>query len=93
MGFVNFICDNIDELQSKTKEIALKICSKSKAVVAFGKRSYQTHSIEKELKDAYKIASKNMIDNLMNYSDAEEGISAFLNKRKANWSNKGPSKL
>ena len=93
MGFVNFICDDIDELLSKTKEIALKICTKSKAVIGFGKKSYQTHSIEKDLSDAYKIASKNMIDNLTNYSDAKEGISAFLNKRKPNWSNKAPSKL
>ena len=93
MGIVNFICNDIDQLLNKTKDIALKICSKSKAVIAFGKKSYQTHSKEKELLDAYKIASKNMIENLINYPDAKEGISAFLNKRKPEWSNLSPSKL
>eukprot|EP01084_Bolivina_argentea_P011336 21186_1 len=94
MGIVNIVCDTVDELYNKTQEIALKICSKSKAVIAFGKQSYLKHSKEKHIKDAYKIASENMINNLMNYSDAKEGINAFLTKRKPNWNHQSPhSKL
>ena len=93
MGFVNFVCDDVNALLAKTEDIALKICTKSKSVVAFGKESYLKHSKEKYLQDAYKIASKNMVDNLMNYADSKEGISAFLNKRTPNWTNVTPSKL
>merc|ERR1712154_738784 len=91
MGMVNYVCDDVDALERKTEEIALKICSKSKSVVSFGKRSYLKHSKEKDLHDKYRIASRNMVDNLMNYSDAKEGISAFLNKRKPQWSHDGPT--
>eukprot|EP00483_Globobulimina_turgida_P002875 UN02880 len=86
MGIVNFVCKDIHQLHNKTQQTALKICSKSKSVVAFGKQSYLNHSKEKYLKDAYKIASKNMVDNSMNFADAKEGINAFLTKRKPNWS-------
>ena len=39
------------------------------------------------LRKAYKYTSKVMTENAMKF-EAEEGISAFLEKRKPNWKNK-----
>ncbi|MDP1910048.1 MAG: enoyl-CoA hydratase, partial [Hyphomicrobium sp.] len=39
---------------------------------------------EMPLKEAYAYAAKVMVDNMM-ARDAEEGISAFLDKRKPEW--------
>ena len=43
------------------------------------------HQTEMTISDAYKYASEIMIENMMN-QDSEEGIAAFLEKRKPNWS-------
>ena len=37
-----------------------------------------------KITDAYKYASKVMIENMMEI-DSEEGIRAFIDKRKPNW--------
>ena len=39
------------------------------------------------LLDAYNYASEVMVHNMLN-TDAKEGISAFLEKRKPNWQDK-----
>ena len=64
--------------------LAEKIASRSRPVIALGKRVFQ-RQIETTLGDAYRIASEAMIENL-GFADADEGISAFLEKRAPKWS-------
>jgi enoyl-CoA hydratase/carnithine racemase len=63
--------------------LAAKIAAKSPLTVAMGKAAFYAQS-EMPLKDAYAFAAKVMVDNMM-ARDAEEGISAFLDKRKPEW--------
>ena len=63
--------------------MAKLIASKSPATVAVGKEAYY-RQLEMPLADAYAEAARVMVENMM-YQDAEEGISAFLEKRPANW--------
>ena len=63
--------------------LAGKIAAKSPLTVAMGKAAFYAQG-EMPLKDAYAYAAKVMVDNMM-ARDAEEGISAFLDKRKPEW--------
>ena len=63
--------------------LAAKIAAKSPLTVAMGKAAFYAQA-EMPLKDAYAFAAKVMVDNMM-ARDAEEGISAFLDKRKPEW--------
>ena len=63
--------------------LAGKIAAKSPLTVAMGKAAFYAQG-EMPLKEAYAYAAKVMVDNMM-ARDAEEGISAFLDKRKPEW--------
>ena len=63
---------------------ATTIASKSKATVRIGKKAFYEQA-EMTLSDAYDYAARVMVENMME-SDAEEGIGALLEKRKAEWS-------
>jgi enoyl-CoA hydratase/carnithine racemase len=63
--------------------LAAKIAAKSPLTVAMGKAAFYAQA-EMPLKEAYTYAAKVMVDNMM-ARDAEEGISAFLDKRKPEW--------
>jgi enoyl-CoA hydratase/carnithine racemase len=69
---------------AEAQALAGKIASRSRPVIALGKRVFQ-RQIETTLGDAYRIASEAMIENL-GFADADEGISAFLEKRAPKWS-------
>jgi len=72
-----------DELVNKTREMAIKIANKSSQTLKIGKKAFYIQT-EMTISDAYKYASEIMIENMMNH-DSEEGIAAFLEKRKPNW--------
>ena len=74
---------NEDELVNKTREMAIKIANKSSQTLKIGKKAFYNQT-EMTISDAYKYASEIMIENMMNH-DSEEGIAAFLEKRKPNW--------
>ena len=74
---------SVDELVNKTREMAIKIANKSSQTLKIGKKAFYNQT-EMTISDAYKYASEIMIDNMMNH-DSEEGIAAFLEKRKPNW--------
>jgi enoyl-CoA hydratase/carnithine racemase len=63
--------------------LAGKIAGKSPLTVAMGKAAFYAQA-EMPLKEAYAYAAKVMVDNMM-ARDAEEGIGAFLDKRKPEW--------
>jgi enoyl-CoA hydratase/carnithine racemase len=63
--------------------LAKEIASKSAYTVKIGKAAFY-RQLEMNLADAYAYASEVMTENMM-ARDAEEGICAFIDKRKPNW--------
>jgi enoyl-CoA hydratase/carnithine racemase len=82
MGLVNHVV-----AQGTEREAALalgrKIAAKSTHVVKLGKAAFY-RQLEMELASAYDFAGKVMVDNML-ARDAEEGISAFVEKRTPQW--------
>jgi len=73
-------------LQKHTLNIAVKISKKSAITLKIGKEAFYKQ-IDMTLSDAYDYASNVMVENMLKL-DAEEGISAFIDKRKPNWQDK-----
>ena len=76
----------LDTLHSTTMEMAQKIASKSSMTLATGKRAFYEQR-EMSLSQAYVHASNVMVENML-ARDAEEGISAFIEKRTPQWQDK-----
>ena len=76
----------ISKLEKETLNLAKKISSKSNLTIKIGKKAFYKQ-LEMPLNKAYKYTSKVMTINAM-AQDANEGISAFLEKRKPKWKNK-----
>ena len=74
------------ELEKETFNLAKKIASKSNLTIKIGKKAFYKQ-LEMPLNKAYQYTSEVMTKNAMEL-DAEEGISAFLEKRKPNWKNR-----
>ena len=81
-GFINYIV-KADELEQRVDELAAKIASKSSLTLKIGKRAFY-RQLEKNLVDAYDDCGQVMVENMMT-KDAQEGISAFLEKRSPVW--------
>ncbi|CAJ0591867.1 unnamed protein product [Cylicocyclus nassatus] len=75
--------------EEKVKEEALKVAEQigrySRSVTALGKAFFYSQ-IELGISDAYRYGNKIMTENLK-YKDAQEGINAFVEKRKPNFKN------
>jgi enoyl-CoA hydratase/carnithine racemase len=81
-GLVNRVVPDVDVLKEAVA-LAAKIAAKSPLTVATGKVTFYAQA-EMPLREAYDRASNVMAENMM-ARDAEEGISAFLEKRKPEW--------
>jgi enoyl-CoA hydratase/carnithine racemase len=71
------------ELTQATMALARKIAAKSIQTLKFGKGAFY-RQVDMDLKHAYDYAAHIMTEN-MQALDAEEGIDAFLQKRKPVW--------
>ena len=76
---------NSEELMKKVFEQADKISSKSMKTLTIGKKAFYKQR-EMSLEEAYNYTSTVMIENMLE-KDSEEGINAFLEKRKPIWDN------
>jgi len=85
IGLINDHFDN-SKLEKKVSKLAETIASKSTKIVKIGKKAFYKQ-LEMSLDEAYKYTSKVMCENMMTL-EAQEGISAFLEKRTPNWKNK-----
>ena len=74
------------ELESATRDLARKIAEASSFTVALGKQAYYAQ-IDLDQPKAYAYAKEVMTMNAL-AQDAQEGMSAFLEKRAACWSGK-----
>ncbi|XP_064597462.1 enoyl-CoA hydratase domain-containing protein 3, mitochondrial-like [Liolophura sinensis] len=73
-----------DKIEEETEKLAAKICTFSKSVIALGKEAYYKQ-INMDKFSAYKFTEKVMVENLT-FGDGQEGIKAFVEKRKPSWS-------
>jgi enoyl-CoA hydratase/carnithine racemase len=81
-GLVNRVVPK-DYLRLVVDRYCEEIAKKSPAALKFGKEIFHQQA-ELPLSEAYELASKVMTENMM-AADAEEGIGAFIDKRKPEW--------
>jgi enoyl-CoA hydratase/carnithine racemase len=84
-GLVNRVVP-ADELDSETQALAEKIAEASPLVVGVGKQAFY-RQIEMPTEQAYAYTKEIMSFNA-SFADAQEGICAFLEKRKPEWKGK-----
>ena len=82
IGLVNRVVAPGAEREEAFK-LARKLATKSSLIVKLGKEAFY-RQLDMPLPDAYRYASQVMVENMM-VRDAEEGISAFVEKRDPKW--------
>ena len=82
MGLISDIAAP-DDLTATTMALAKRIAEKSPATLKIGKQAFY-QQIEMDLPEAYDFAADVMVLNMLE-PDAEEGIGAFIEKRKPSW--------
>jgi enoyl-CoA hydratase/carnithine racemase len=82
LGLVNRVVP-AGTAEQKAQEMALLLIKHSGKTLALGKAAFYKQ-IEMPIADAYDFASRAMVENLAE-RDADEGISAFLDKRAPRW--------
>ncbi|XP_055793680.1 enoyl-CoA hydratase domain-containing protein 3, mitochondrial-like isoform X1 [Salvelinus fontinalis] len=75
-----------ERLEHETLAIARRVCQASRPVVALGKATFH-RQMAQGWDAAYATASRVMVENLA-LRDGQEGIRAFIEKRKPVWTNK-----
>ncbi len=83
LGLVNWIVPDAAVLDAAI-EVGEKIASKSPLTLEIGKKAFFRQA-EMPLAEAYDYTANVMVENML-ARDAEEGIGAFLEKRKPQWS-------
>lgn len=81
-GLINQVV-TLDELDGAVQHLAESICTKPRQALADGKAMFY-RQLEMGLNAAYEYASEVMACGLVS-QDAQEGIDAFINKRKPQW--------
>jgi enoyl-CoA hydratase/carnithine racemase len=71
------------ELEAETRRLAARLAEAAPAVMALGKRAFYAQ-MDLDLENAYASAQEVMTRNAL-AADAQEGISAFLEKRPPRW--------
>ena len=84
-GLINLVVPAAD-LVEKSRELALRIVEASALTVALGKQAFYAQ-VDLDQPKAYAYAKEVMSMNSLAV-DAQEGISAFLEKRRACWTGK-----
>jgi enoyl-CoA hydratase/carnithine racemase len=83
VGLVNRVVAP-DALESETRRLAETLAAKLTAAVRIGKSTFYDQ-LGLPLADAYAHAGAAMVENML-WRDTDEGITAFLGKRKPDWS-------
>lgn len=82
LGLVNHVVP-ADALEQETQALARTVAAKLGAAVRIGKQAFYRQA-EMRLADAYDYTGEVMVENML-LRDTDEGISAFLEKRKPDW--------
>jgi len=81
-GLINRVVPG-DRLDQETMMLAQSMMDKPRAVIAAGKAFFY-QQLERTLEDAYALASGVITRNMLG-ADAQEGVGAFVEKRKPRW--------
>ncbi|QCQ92953.1 enoyl-CoA hydratase [Rhodococcus sp. SGAir0479] len=84
-GLVNVVVPP-DQLDASVRELAARIAESSPLTLAIGKQAFY-RQIDLPQDEAYALMTETMAENAVT-CDAQEGMSAFLAKRKPNWTGK-----
>ena len=82
LGLVNRVVP-AENLEAETQALAATVAAKLDAAVRIGKRAFYDQ-IQMPLAEAYDFAGTVMVENML-LRDTNEGICAFLEKRKPDW--------
>jgi enoyl-CoA hydratase/carnithine racemase len=82
IGLVNRVAD-ADQLEAETRKLAETVASKLAKATRIGKAAFYDQ-LNLTTTEAYDLAGRAMVENMLN-PDTDEGICAFLEKRKPNW--------
>ncbi|MGY6697527.1 MAG: enoyl-CoA hydratase [Roseinatronobacter sp.] len=82
LGLVNRVVPH-EQLQAETMALASTVAGKLSSAVRIGKQAFYQQA-EMGLAEAYDHTGKIMVENML-WRDTDEGISAFLEKRKPDW--------
>ena len=82
LGLVNHVVPH-PELRAYTDQLAATVAAKLSSAVRVGKQAFYQQA-EMSVADAYAHAGAVMVENML-WRDTDEGISAFLDKRKPDW--------
>jgi enoyl-CoA hydratase/carnithine racemase len=72
-----------DALRAETDAVVERLLARPPHVLALGKKAFY-EQLRMPLSDAYRFASATIVDNML-MDEAEEGIAAFIDKRKPKW--------
>src|SRR5438477_2690869 len=81
-GLVNRVASRAD-LDAATRQLAGSLVEKPARVVALGKRFFY-EQLEERIENAYRIATTTITQNMLG-PDAQEGVGAFVEKRRPIW--------
>ncbi|ROZ93776.1 enoyl-CoA hydratase [Gordonia sp. OPL2] len=81
-GLINDVVDD-DDLTDVVRDLACRIAASSASTLAIGKRAFY-EQIDLAERDAYQLMQETMSQNAIT-CDAQEGMSAFLQKRPPVW--------
>ncbi|MBL4808408.1 MAG: enoyl-CoA hydratase [Rhodobacteraceae bacterium] len=82
LGLINRVAD-IDDLETTTQELAARVAGQLGVAVKIGKEAFYQQA-DMTLEDAYAYTGAVMADNML-FRDTQNGIAAFLDKRKPEW--------
>jgi enoyl-CoA hydratase/carnithine racemase len=82
LGLVNQVVA-AEDLTEETRKLAETIAAKLAKATRLGKAAFYPQ-LSMSVADAYDYAGQVMVDNMLN-PDTDEGINAFLAKRKPSW--------
>ena len=82
LGLVNRVVPP-EALERETGELAASVAAKLGGAVKIGKRAFY-EQLEMELRGAYAHTAEVMVENML-WRDTDEGINAFIEKRKPDW--------
>ena len=83
-GLINRVVPE-DQLEDSVMQLARHIAKASAYTLAIGKQAFY-RQLQVDRPVAYDMAQRTMVENLLAY-DAQEGITAFLEKREPEWAN------
>jgi cyclohexa-1,5-dienecarbonyl-CoA hydratase len=86
IGLINHVF-SVEEFQTKADEFIAKITVLSAPVIAVTKRTLDK-CMYIPVMQAFRLADEVYFTDLMTTFDANEGLSAFLEKRKPEWKNR-----